>query len=459
MSAIGDCKVAIRFATAEECKKERTCSLSSVLKHGKELVRSVVNTLGLFTSGFNLHKIEARSKEPNAIINQCPFLAFTGIPTHHAATIGELSREILKTHRGDESRGFVIDNGPNSIFGFIKDMLGDRELSPDDIMFTCSPEYTKTYKRVLDRHFSSRAIAGAREKIEKMCASFTRGLPTTVNAEQLSLRVAVASLQIVLFDDYDAEPQFAESINCFFEYILRKFEQKPTVDLQIELHRGLFWMTIERGLKEGRGAIGAIQREELLSEKQLKMCIFSLFFAGMDSTRWSLTHCLYEVAKDESLQSTDESLVKQVIVESLRIHPPVIGVSRVAAAQLSIDQIEQEETKSYFIFKGDLLLPAPNLVGRDPRLFPEDPNHFRRNRHDPSKIPAFLPGLPWHPFGYGVHLCPGASLYNELAPLFLRALLSNYKISTDRPDLTATGSFINKIDGPVRLKLQIIYWF
>ena len=87
----------------------------------------------------------------------------------------------------------------------------------------------------------------------------------------------------------------------------------------------------------------------------------------------------------------------QVLKESMRLYPPAFIIARNALRDTEID--------GFRVNKGDLVLIAPWLLHRDPRLF-EDPLRFDPDRFLPERE-AKLQKFAYMPFGGGRRICIG----------------------------------------------------
>ncbi len=101
------------------------------------------------------------------------------------------------------------------------------------------------------------------------------------------------------------------------------------------------------------------------------------------------------VADQESLP-----LVQKVIMETLRLYPPIYATDRIALENLDID--------GHRVDKGTTLFSCQWVMHRDPRFY-EDPEGFRPSRWTPE----FMRGLPkyaYFPYGAGPRRCYGEPL-------------------------------------------------
>ena len=121
-----------------------------------------------------------------------------------------------------------------------------------------------------------------------------------------------------------------------------------------------------------------------------------LLFAGHTTTTDQLSNCVHDLlAHPEQLQLLRRrpELLRTAVEESLRFHPAVPFVFRVA--------VEDVELRGKTLRQGDVVFLGMAAANRDPRAF-RDPDRFditRDNSH-----PRHLS------FGFGAHHCMGAGL-------------------------------------------------
>jgi cytochrome P450 len=99
----------------------------------------------------------------------------------------------------------------------------------------------------------------------------------------------------------------------------------------------------------------------------------------------------------ERLRREGAPFALQVMKESMRLYPPAFLLARSALRDTSIG--------GFTVRKDELVLIAPWLFHRDPRLF-EDPLRFDPDRFLPERE-AQLPRFAYMPFGGGRRICIG----------------------------------------------------
>ncbi len=440
-----------------------------------------INTLALFCLGFDLHRMQRRASS-DPILGKHVFLGLN-IPPIYFAKHQKVAREIYRDHR--DQYPFEIDNGENSIFAFISDMLDDRELSPNDIIFTCSQIQTKEFKPFLNAALDIVEIKKQRVILHACAQEALDEWANEIKHVDITERTSVLVCDMMsryFFGIPDKNKNISFSMNTFFAYIFSRFSHKTFDKDVLTLARKRFWEEIDRAVENKESVASKLHnlmREKGYTDRQVKMFLFSLFFAGIDSTTQSFGYAILKCAQNLDLQNSIRTelkekqnqdkdqkdlhiseiaeeivVIQKIIVEGLRMFPPVIGVTRVARENIQLVANCDERIIQHKITKGELISPSPNLIARCPLLFPGDPHQFNVERH-PSDKPLTLSSLPWLPFGGGSNLCPGWRLYKQFIEIFLAEMATNYIAQADDlSEIQQTGSFINKLSKKVFINFE-----
>jgi cytochrome P450 len=158
-----------------------------------------------------------------------------------------------------------------------------------------------------------------------------------------------------------------------------------------------------------------LDREEIRNE------VMTLLLAGHDTTAAGLIWTLYHLAANPKIQDRlgeevdgvlgrrsptledigQMKLLDRVVKESLRLHPPAIGV-------FMRQTLEDVEIGGWLLRRGALAGAYSWVVHRDPRWFPE-PEQFDPDRFLPERF-AELPLGSYFPFGTGPRMCIGSAM-------------------------------------------------
>jgi cytochrome P450 len=190
-----------------------------------------------------------------------------------------------------------------------------------------------------------------------------------------------------------------------------------------------------------------------MSEQQLRDEILTLLTAGHETTANLLTWACWELANDPLLQdalraevqaATREGpltpahasqlpLVRAVISETLRLHPPAWIMGRRALVDLELD--------GHPIPRGTTIVASPWLVHRDPRWWPEA-DRFNPARWLDAAAAQGRHRFAYFPFGAGVRQCVGDQFAWMEAILIVAAIVSHVRLAlpagASRPAIAAS---------------------
>lgn len=168
---------------------------------------------------------------------------------------------------------------------------------------------------------------------------------------------------------------------------------------------------------------------EHLSDEQVRDEAMTLFVAGHETTAQAMAWSWYLLAKNpgqfERLREEGMPYALQVMKEAMRLYPPAFLMARSALRETSIG--------GFPIHKGELVLIAPWLFHRDPRLF-EEPLRFDPDRFLPERE-ALLPRFAYMPFGGGKRICIGNQFALMEGQIILSSIaqLVSMELASQRP--------------------------
>jgi sterol 14-demethylase len=116
--------------------------------------------------------------------------------------------------------------------------------------------------------------------------------------------------------------------------------------------------------------------------------------------------------------------LENVLKETLRLHPPLIILMRVAKGEF--------EVEGYPIHSGDLVAASPAVSNRIPEDFP-DPDAFVPNRYEQPRQEDLINRWTWIPFGAGRHRCVGAAFATMQIKAIFSVLLREYAFEMAQP--------------------------
>ncbi|MDQ1551244.1 MAG: sterol 14alpha-demethylase [Mycobacterium sp.] len=116
--------------------------------------------------------------------------------------------------------------------------------------------------------------------------------------------------------------------------------------------------------------------------------------------------------------------LENVLKETLRLHPPLIILMRVAKGEF--------EVEGYPIHEGDFVAASPAISNRIPEDFP-NPEDFVPDRYQEPRQEDLLNRWTWIPFGAGRHRCVGAAFATMQIKAIFSVLLRQYEFEMAQP--------------------------
>ncbi|MCB0924153.1 MAG: cytochrome P450, partial [Mycobacterium sp.] len=116
--------------------------------------------------------------------------------------------------------------------------------------------------------------------------------------------------------------------------------------------------------------------------------------------------------------------LENVIKETLRLHPPLIILMRVAKGEFEVER--------YPIHPGDFVAASPAISNRIAEDFP-NPEHFDPDRYNKPREEDVLHRWTWIPFGAGRHRCVGAAFGTMQIKAIFSVLLREYEFEMAQP--------------------------
>lgn len=181
------------------------------------------------------------------------------------------------------------------------------------------------------------------------------------------------------------------------------------------------------------------------SADEITGIFISMMFAGHHTTSgtaaWSLIELLrhpqtmaqvtteldklYADGADISFHALRQIPVLEAVVkETLRLHPPLIILLRVAR--------DNFEVGGFSITEGDLVAATPAISNRIPEDFP-DPDLFDPGRYIDPRQEDIVNRWTWITFGAGRHRCVGAAFAQMQLKAIFSILLHNYEFEMAQP--------------------------
>lgn len=181
------------------------------------------------------------------------------------------------------------------------------------------------------------------------------------------------------------------------------------------------------------------------SADEITGMFISLMFAGHHTSSgtasWTLiellrhpdVHCdviaeldeLYADGQEVSFHALRQiPRLENVIKETLRLHPPLIILMRVAQ--------DEFEVQGHPIGKGDFVAASPAISNRIAEDFPS-PETFDPSRYEKPREEDVVHRWTWIPFGAGRHRCVGAAFATMQIKAIFSVLLREYAFQMTQP--------------------------
>ena len=290
------------------------------------------------------------------------------------------------------------------------------------MLFTDPPDHTRL-RTLVSKAFTPKVVEGMRPHVQAIVdrlldrvasqgamdaiADLAYPLPVTVISEMLGVPPADGETIKRWSDDLarglDAiampvEPEVmtrgtaaARALGEYFVALIAERRQRPREDLLSEL-------------------IAAEEAGERLSEQELLSTCVLLYVAGHETTVNLVGNGLLALLRHPDQRrrlAGDPGLLPAAVEELLRYDAPVQRTGRLAAIDL--------ELGGQPIPAGSLVLGLLGAANRDPERFP-----------DPDRLDLGRTGERHLAFGWGIHVCLGASLARLEAQLALGSILARW---------------------------------
>ena len=205
------------------------------------------------------------------------------------------------------------------------------------------------------------------------------------------------------------------------------------------------------------------------SADEITGMFISLMFAGhhtsSGTSSWTLIELLRHpdvyadiVSELESLYADGQEvsfhalrqipLLDNVVKETLRLHPPLIILMRVAKGDF--------EVQGFPIRDGDFVAASPAISNRIPEDFPE-PDAFNPDSYHKPEQADVANRWTWIPFGAGRHRCVGAAFATMQIKAIFSVLLREYEFEMAQPADTYRNDhskMVVQLDRPAKVRYR-----
>jgi cytochrome P450 len=294
---------------------------------------------------------------------------------------------------------------------------GKSSVASRSILHMDPPEHA-AFRGLLNRRFTPRAMAGLQEFVRKSAASLLDEVPATEEIDFVSSLSAPFPLSVIaelLGIGATDRDDFRRWSDAAIESPDLPHHETATALGELSA----FLVDLIRSKRERRGddLVSVLAASEVggspLTNDELFMFLLTLLVAGNETTRTLLSGAavaLHDHPDQRAvLASGRRELSANAVEECLRWVTPVQAFCRTAT-----EDVEVSDTP---ISRGDYVCMIYASANRDERVFGPDASRFDIRR----------PSNPVHlAFGFGEHVCLGASLARLESRIFVEELLARF---------------------------------
>lgn len=203
-----------------------------------------------------------------------------------------------------------------------------------------------------------------------------------------------------------------------------------------------------------------------IDEQQARDELATILFAGFDTTACLISFALSELARNPEIQDEvnaeaatltaepayadlgKQPLIRQVLLETLRLYPPAWAYSR--------DALEATEIGDYLVPIRAHVMVCAWAMHRHP-LYWEEPDAFRPERFKGERVSESLVGYHYGPFGQGRHTCIGKRMALLQAHATLAWLTHSFRFSPGQKKRSkVVPGIILKAQGGIPLRVEAL---
>jgi cytochrome P450 len=289
-------------------------------------------------------------------------------------------------------------------------------MSAPSILHMDPPEHA-AFRGLVNRRFTPRAMSGLAESIRKTASTLLDGVDPLSEIDFVAELAAPFPLTVIAellgIDESDRE-----DFRGWSDAAIESPDLPPDETMAALGQLSGFIVEHIRSKRERPGddlvslLVGSDIGGSPLSKEELFMFLLTLLVAGNETTRTLLSGTavvLHEHPDQRAALASDVSLVPGGVEECLRWVTPVHAFCRTATEDTVVADVP--------IAAGDYLCMLYASGNRDERIFGEDAARFEVRR----------PANPMHvAFGFGEHVCLGASLARLEARIFVEEMLERF---------------------------------
>lgn len=313
-----------------------------------------------------------------------------------------------------------------------RQILLDGGHRPQPSMVSLDPPAHTRLRRPTARAFSARRTTEMEPRVRGVLEELLEEIDPTAPFDLVSALTFPLPATVV-FSFMGVPPEDYAQLKTWCGYRAKLAWGRPEAEEQMEHARNMTaYRRYLRGLvsdKHARrgddftSALLAIHDEdpEQLTQEEIASILFSLSFAGHETTNYLIGNMLRRLLEDPTRWGAvlaDPALIPNAVEETLRYDPSVPVWRRVTKRAVTVAGIQIHEGAKLFLWLA--------AAGRDPSVF-VDPDAFDVHRENAKRHLAF---------GKGIHFCIGSALGKLEARLALEALTRRFPTLRLVPDQT-----------------------
>ena len=307
-------------------------------------------------------------------------------------------------------------------------------------LVTSEGEFWLKQRRLIQPLFHKQRLQSFVQKISESTAGMLKnweaktGSEIDVHAEMTNVTLQIVSQTLMSTEVKGDFKKLNDALLVVMEGMMNFFRLPAWIptprNLNMKKNRAVLYDTIAKIIDERRKTttvhndlltmlmeVEDADTRERMTDEQLRDEVITIFLAGHETTANALSYVFYLLAQHPDMKQrvvdefervignnemSFENLNKlefttMVIKESMRLYPPVWGITRDAA--------KEDVIGGYRIKKGDSIAMSPYAVHRLERIW-ENPLQFDPERFSPERMKN-IHRYAWFPFGGGQRFCIG----------------------------------------------------
>ncbi len=345
-------------------------------------------------------------------------------------------------------------------------------------LVTSEGEFWLKQRRLIQPLFHKQRLQSFVQKINESTVTMLKnwetktGVVIDMHTEMTNVTLDIVSQTLMSTEVVGDFKKISEALVVVMEgmmKILRLPVWIPTPgNLKMQKNRALLFDTIQKIIEDRRKnktefndlltmlmEVEDADTRERMTDEQLRDEVITIFLAGHETTANALSYTFFLLAQHAEIKQRVVDEVKQVvgdnemsfenlskleyttmvIKESMRLYPPVWGITR--------DASREDVIGGYRIKKGDSIAMSPYAVHRLEKYW-ENPLKFDPERFSPERMKN-IHRYAWFPFGGGQRFCIG----NNFAMMEMQIVIA---LACTQFNFTLTENFKLELEPLVTLR-------